>query len=153
MKLFTILRNIITRAKNYTDNTFGQMADYIVEEGISGNWTYRKWASGIAECWGRFTSPTITYTGWGNYFYSSGSTVMQANYPSGLFIEAPAETAQIINSTNGSAMLVFSGNNSKTQTTGYAFGRPTTINAPVYIIGIHAKGLWKTFTQVGGGNT
>lgn len=25
--------------------------DYIVEQGTSGNWTYRKWNSGIAECW------------------------------------------------------------------------------------------------------
>ncbi len=27
--------------------------DYIVEQGTSGIWTYRKWNSGIAECWGR----------------------------------------------------------------------------------------------------
>lgn len=27
-------------------------ADYVVEQGISGLWTYRKWNSGIAECWG-----------------------------------------------------------------------------------------------------
>ena len=27
--------------------------DYIVEEDTSGNWRYRKWNSGIAECWGR----------------------------------------------------------------------------------------------------
>lgn len=26
-------------------------ADYIVEQGTSGIWTYRKWASGVAECW------------------------------------------------------------------------------------------------------
>lgn len=30
------------------------LADYIVEEGTNGIWTYRKWDSGIAECWGRF---------------------------------------------------------------------------------------------------
>ena len=28
--------------------------DYIVEQGISGRWTYRKWNSGIAECWGKY---------------------------------------------------------------------------------------------------
>ena len=27
------------------------VADYVVEQGISDNWTYRKWNSGIAECW------------------------------------------------------------------------------------------------------
>ena len=29
----------------------GGMADYIVAQGTSGIWTYRKWNSGIAECW------------------------------------------------------------------------------------------------------
>ncbi len=32
--------------------------DYIVEQGTSGIWTYRKWASGIAECWGGYSSMT-----------------------------------------------------------------------------------------------
>lgn len=34
-------------------------ADYIVEQGTSGIWTYRKWNSGIAECW-LLESKTIT---------------------------------------------------------------------------------------------
>lgn len=36
--------------------------DYIAEQGTSGNWTYRKWYSGIAECWyrGNVTFPTTT---------------------------------------------------------------------------------------------
>lgn len=29
--------------------------DYVVEQGTSGMWTYRKWNSGIAECWGKYT--------------------------------------------------------------------------------------------------
>lgn len=37
--------------------TLGDLAtDYIVEQGVSDNWTYRKWDSGIAECW---TNKTI----------------------------------------------------------------------------------------------
>lgn len=27
------------------------MTDFIVEQGVSGIWNYRKWASGLAECW------------------------------------------------------------------------------------------------------
>lgn len=30
--------------------------DYIVEQGTSGIWAYRKWNSGIAECWAKMTS-------------------------------------------------------------------------------------------------
>ena len=29
--------------------------DYIISQGTSGIWTYRKWNSGIAECWGKWT--------------------------------------------------------------------------------------------------
>lgn len=36
--------------------------DYIVAEGTSGIWVYRKWASGVAECWGyeSMTSASLT---------------------------------------------------------------------------------------------
>ena len=29
----------------------GKMADFVVEQGTQGDWTYRKWNSGFAECW------------------------------------------------------------------------------------------------------
>ena len=34
-------------------------ADYIVEQGTSDGWAYRKWASGVAECWAKITQ-TVT---------------------------------------------------------------------------------------------
>ena len=37
-----------------TDET----ADYVVEQGTSGDWIYRKWNSGIAECWCKKTATT-----------------------------------------------------------------------------------------------
>lgn len=43
--------------------------DYIVEEGTSGIWTYRKWASGIAECWATPSRSDIT---WANYGTPTG---------------------------------------------------------------------------------
>lgn len=43
----------------YVDGS--EMIDFIVEQGISGIWTYRKWNSGIAECWGGYYD-TVTYT-------------------------------------------------------------------------------------------
>lgn len=36
--------------------------DYIVEQGTSGIWTYRKWESGIAECWGNWREEDIAIT-------------------------------------------------------------------------------------------
>lgn len=46
--------------------------DYIVEQGTSGIWTYRKWYSGIAECWGRYTANGINAAknNYSGYYYS-----------------------------------------------------------------------------------
>ena len=44
----------------------------VIEEGSSGNWTYRKWSDGTAECWGR-VSKTLS----GN----SVDTATYVNYP------------------------------------------------------------------------
>lgn len=57
--------------------------DYVVEQGISGIWTYRKWASGIAECWGCQDIPSTTYSANGGY------KAISAGLPSGLFITTP----------------------------------------------------------------
>ena len=47
-------------------------ADYIIEQGTSGAWTYRKWNSGIAECWGHFgtTSTGNKLPNWAVYIDS-----------------------------------------------------------------------------------
>ena len=47
--------------------------DYIVEQGTSGIWTYRKWASGIAECW---LESELTLTGTTPVDYMNGSAYL-----------------------------------------------------------------------------
>ena len=54
----------------YTNSLYvngNQMTDYVVAQGWSGDWWYRKWASGRAECWG-YQYKTITIP----YAYNSG---------------------------------------------------------------------------------
>lgn len=57
------------------------VADFIVEQGTSGIWTYRKWASGIAECWG--TSDTVTITSWNQWggMYTASNAIPAYYYP------------------------------------------------------------------------
>ena len=62
----------------------------IVEEGKTNDWTYRKWSSGIAECWKLWSSNSFSPSGAVGGFYgrvlpSSGYT----SFPSGLFISTP----------------------------------------------------------------
>ena len=59
------------------DNT----KDYIVEQASSGVWTYRKWNSGFAECWGYHTiSGTNISTAWGSLF-STASPITLPSFP------------------------------------------------------------------------
>lgn len=56
------------------------LADYIVEQGVSGIWTYRKWASGIIECWGQTDIGAVGITNTtGNQYYSD---TQYLDYPS-----------------------------------------------------------------------
>lgn len=61
-------------------------ADYIVEQGVDGIWTYRKWNSGIAECWDTHSWTVTSWGAWGNLYESNNSYV---NYPTGLFSSKP----------------------------------------------------------------
>lgn len=62
--------------------------DFVVERGTSGIWTYRKWASGIAECWG--TSETVTMDSWKEWggMYTAANVIPAYNYPF-QFVSAP----------------------------------------------------------------
>lgn len=50
------------------------IADYIIEEGKSGIWTYRKRKSGIAELWGTVPPRTVSIsTAWAGWYYHNNS--------------------------------------------------------------------------------
>ena len=64
------------------------IADYIVEQGTSGIWTYRKYSSGTIECWTttQWATPTLTMTA----ISSSGtykSNTVSMPFPTDLFID------------------------------------------------------------------
>lgn len=65
--------------------TIKQLADHVVAQGADGMWTYRKWHSGIAECWGKVEN------------LSTSGGAVQMNWPqtNGLFtvIDAVEATA------------------------------------------------------------
>ena len=63
--------------KNYTDNKIADLdstnediADYIVEQGQAGDWTYRKWNGGVFECWGIHTKTVEAFTKAGNVWFA-----------------------------------------------------------------------------------
>lgn len=63
-----------------------EVLDFVVEQGSTDIWHYRKWYSGRAECWGRRSITVDISTQWGTVFYG---TVEECAFPSGLFTDAP----------------------------------------------------------------
>ena len=65
------------------------VADYVVEQGTSGSWTYRKWSSGVAECWGQ---PSNSVASSGTFL---GANAYSTNFalPSGLFVSVDSANA------------------------------------------------------------
>ena len=122
------------------------LKDYIVDEGTSGIWTYRKWNSGIAECWGRATNTTTLSTAWANNIYT-GVLLDKLEYPF-TFAEIPNEVVRLeptnmsgwIYSENGTTTNV----NTTTHTGKYMVARPSSSSATTTVkADIFVKGYWK----------
>ena len=122
------------------------LADYVVEQGTSGIWTYRKWNSGIAECWGSVTKNNHHIDrAWGSWYVSASGTANEfyANYPSGLFVEAPNEMVNV--NSYGSAIPLMAGTEGTTKdhTGHYALARGTASIDYNAIFAFYSIGRWK----------
>lgn len=126
------------------------VTDYIVEQGTYGpRWNYRKWASGIGECWGVFgdTQCAVT-TAWGSMFYGGwmGSDANKAGrkYPFE-FVEAPSVTASYIEGSGDAWLAADSGKNvnAKTHAPAFQLIRPTQATIYNPRISYYVIGRWK----------
>ena len=118
-----------------------EAADYIIEQGISGMWTYRKWNSGIAECWGTEASRSYAMTtNYGNgVWYESYSVSL----PSGLFVLAPTVTSSRCAGSQGTGLILPSVYGVSTTTISFyavSLGASNTLNLS---FAFSCKGRWK----------
>ena len=114
----------------------GLIADYVVEQGTSGNWTYRKWNSGVAECWARTPVSLNVNIAWGGVYYGVVSAIA---FPSGLFKSSPEANFQV---ENGNLWLATYAPVASATDAIYLISAAINNNCNAYII-IHAKGKWK----------
>lgn len=68
------------------------VADYVVAEGTSGIWTYRKWNSGLSECFGGLNVSLTSPNSQGSLYFKGVSVA----YPTGLFLEKPYATGGVM---------------------------------------------------------
>lgn len=116
------------------------VADYVVAQGTSGIWTYRKWNSGLCECFGGLNvSPTSPNTEGSLYF--KGVSVA---YPTGLFLEKPYATGGVMADWICGITQAWS---SSTKDTFYGYlwaAHSTAMNGNYsFMIKLHVTGRWK----------
>ena len=123
-------------AQSYTILTTKNTIDHVIQEGTTSGWTYRKWSSGVYECWKRFEISMALNSGWGSWYYG---TVPRQSYPV-TFTAAPREIAHY---TGGSGWAVLCGGaalQSQTQTAQYYLVRPTSAGTGTYYFEFYVRG-------------
>lgn len=143
MNLKNLLKNLAQKVKAL-EYSLGLIADYVVETGTSGIWTYAKWESGRAECWGIATF-TLNGSGvlWKTPIYAYLGITAQ-NYPFE-FYEVPTETANLSQAYNAAWVYKqVESNNTTTKTATYALIKvdPFDSNSTAKI-SYHIIGRWK----------
>lgn len=131
-------------ATQYTVLDSAFVKDYIVDQGTSGIWTYRKWNSGLAECWGVYTMTSAATKTWGSLYYSD-TLAPRINYPF-TFTSRPQESAFLHGSSVAGWVYPEAGGiglNSTTQTGQYGFVRPTSIASSEVKYEYTVVGRWK----------
>lgn len=115
-------------------------ADYVVEQGTSGNWTYVKWNSGKCEQWyyGNPGSYSCT-TARGNW-YSGGDLTYTYPIP---FISTPTINGSVSIGTSAYVVLFqFNGFNNTSCQGRIVAGSSISANSNYWVF-IHAVGMWK----------
>lgn len=110
--------------------------DRVTEQGTSGIWRYRKWASGYAECWGTIAAAEHTFSAWGTGYYSTEVGVQ--TYPV-TFSGAPYELATPLSGNAWVSLLSSDTKQTATKSGGYRAFRPVSGNA-TFGIEIYACG-------------
>lgn len=114
--------------------------DVVIEQNTSGIWTYEKWLSGKAVCWGVKNVGGVDVTKAWNNLYESTSSYSET-YPNGLFIDIPHCYTEVF-SDNGLMKETYT-DSTKSQTPKIYFVRPYSApidNAKIYF---YAIGRWK----------
>lgn len=115
------------------------LADFVIQQGVSGAWTYRKWKSGTAECWCQYSFTATVSIAWGVLYESSAISL-----PAFPFTFAEIPQVHISAGNCNYAMFVERGSTnawaSKTSPGVMYVVRPNTVPSASYQVNIYAIG-------------
>lgn len=116
--------------------------DFVIEDGTSGDWTYRKWNSGVAECWGIFDLTITGWSAWGNLQEATRSADLAPTYPTGLFNNVPMLNANVWSASIGMCGVELYGTHTSSQAPSIIPLRPNSGSIGTVKVYLTAKGTW-----------
>ena len=119
--------------------------DVVVESGTSGIWTYKKYASGEAECWGRVEVTVNVTSAWGSLYTSGGVAALDVAFPF-TFADIPIVNTTLSGNSSGGFLMVtgnVAGGTTTTRTGYYEICRGSTISNGKFIVNYQVKGRWR----------
>ncbi len=110
--------------------------DYVVEQGTSGDWKYRKWNSGIAECFGYISLGSISVSAVGNVYRGTATVLLPA-----IFNDIPSN----VHITNGDPLVHIISINGRAidANTVSAYVWKATSSTVTVVGAFHVIGTWK----------
>lgn len=116
------------------------VADFPVETGSGGIWSWRKWNSGLAECWGSITGTAQSSQAWGQVFATGSPIYAQYPFP---FVEAPhVQATPVYQGHRNYWLSTCDDAGSKTRTPGYQLTRGDNLDIR-YRLDFFCLGRWK----------
>jgi hypothetical protein len=123
---------------------FSGGGDCVIEQGEKDGWTYRKWDSGVAECWKILEFSTTINTAFGSLY--CGNATQRQTYPFA-FAEKPVETVTLqCGSTQAFLYAEASGYgvNGTNASARYNVFRPGAMaTSQTFYLSFHVLGKWK----------
>ena len=112
--------------------------DYVVEQGTSGDWKYRKWNSGIAECFGYISLGSISVSAAGNVYKGTATVLL----PGGVFNDIPSNV-HITNGNPLSSVISINGRATDADHVSVYIWKATKGSADSVYASFHIIGTWK----------
>ena len=110
--------------------------DYIIEQGISGNWTYQKYASGYADLWWRGTVTPTSYTAVGSMVYTN---IIRLSMPFGV-------TGNVVVTGTGDNLHILANVDWSyaNKTVSFRLLRAASMTLGAQVVALRVMGKWKT---------
>lgn len=110
--------------------------DYIIEQGISGNWTYQKYASGYADLWWRGTVTPTSYTAVGSMVYTN---IIRLSMPFGV-------TGNVVVTGTGDNLHILANVDWSyaNKTVSFRLIRAASMTLGAQVVALRVMGKWKT---------